>query len=199
MIRELFELARQHNLALILDETYNAFVDGAPHTLFSDPQWRDTFVHIASFGKTFALTGFRAGALIAGEHLIRQALKIQDSMAVCQPRLTQLAIQFGCEQLDQWVAGKAAMMARRSALFKSAFDHPDLPFSLTASGSFFAWVRHPWPGLDSRQAARRLVDAQLICLPGAAFGPGLDPYLRLAIGNINEEQIPGVIDRLLIV
>jgi len=198
MVRQLFELAQRHNLALILDETYNAFVEGAPHTLFSDPAWRDSFVHIASFGKTFALTGFRAGALIAGEKLIREALKIQDSMAVCQPRLTQLAVQYGCDHLDPWVAGQSAMMARRSDQFNRAFRHPELRFSLAASGSFFAWVQHPWLHLDSRQAARRLVEARLICLPGAAFGPGLDSYLRLAIGNISEEQIPAVIERLLI-
>jgi len=196
MIDALLELARAHDIALILDETYNAFVAGSPHRLFAHPHWQDNFVHIASFGKTFALTGFRAGALVAGAPLLREALKVQDSMAVCQPRLTQLAVKFGCERLDAWVAGQAAMMQARSAAFRAAFADPFLRFELCASGSFFAWVRHPWPELDSRRAARRLAEAQLISLPGAAFGPGLEGYLRLAIGNIAADSIPAAIARL---
>jgi len=199
MIDALLDLARAYDIALILDETYNAFVSGPPHRLFADKRWQENFVHIASFGKTFALTGFRAGALVAGESLLREALKVQDSMAVCQPRLTQLALQFGCERLDAWVAGQATMMQARSEAFRAAFADPRLRFELNAAGSFFAWVRHPWRELDSRQAARRLAEAQLICLPGAAFGPNLDSYLRLAIGNITADSIQAALDRLLAV
>lgn len=195
---ELYALARQHDIALVLDETYNAFLPAGtpPHGLFAEPDWQQHFIQIASFGKTFALTGYRAGALVAGPEVIRQALKIQDTMAVCQPRITQLAIGFGCEQLDAWVAANARMMQARHDRFRALFQAPGNPFRLVASGSFFAWVRHPWPQLDSRAAARRLVEqAQLLCLPGGAFGPGLEGYLRLALGNLPAAAIPAAVAR----
>ncbi len=196
-IRQLFSFCSERKIALVLDETYNAFADGVPHSLFADPKWSETFIQIASFGKTFSLTGFRAGALVAGRQVIRQALKVQDSMAVCQPRLTQLAIQYGCDRLDQWVIENAGMMRRRHDLFCQTFLQAGNRFELAASGGFFAWVRHPWPQLDSRQAARKLLDeADMISLPGAAFGPDLDSYLRLAFGNIRGEEIPEAIARL---
>lgn len=201
VIAELFDLARRHDIALLLDETYNAFLPpgAAPHALFGRPGWQEHFVHIASFGKTFALTGYRAGALVAGPAMIRQALKIQDTMAVCQPRLTQHAITFGCERLDDWVAANAAMMQRRHDGFVALFTSPGNPFELVASGAFFAWIRHPWPGLSGWEAARRLAfDANLICLPGEAFGPGMEPYLRLALGNLPFERIPAAIERFCI-
>jgi len=198
VIAELFALARRHHIALLLDETYNAFLPAGapPHTLFGQPGWQEHFIHIASFGKTFALTGYRAGALIAGAAVIHQALKIQDTMAVCQPRLTQYAIRFGCERLDDWVAVNAAMMQRRHDRFVERFTAPGNPFQLVASGAFFAWVRHPWPELSGWQAARQLaLDAELICLPGEAFGPGMEPYLRLAFGNLPDELIPAAVER----
>ncbi len=50
--------------------------------------------------------------------------------------------------------------------------------------------------MNGRQVARKFADeANLICLPGEAFGPGLEAYLRLALGNIEEEQIPEAISR----
>jgi aspartate/methionine/tyrosine aminotransferase len=195
---QLYALAKQHDIAFILDETYNAFLPAGvvPHTLFAEPDWQQHFIQIASFGKTFALTGYRAGALVAGPEVIHQALKVQDTMAVCQPRITQQAIRFGCDHLDCWVAANAAMMQQRHDRFRALFNKPDNPFQLVASGSFFAWVKHPWPQLCGRDAARRLVEeAHLLCLPGDAFGPGLTGCLRLAFGNIHENDIPAAVQR----
>ena len=196
-IDRLYDLAAGHGIALVIDETYNCFTPGgAPHRLFSRNDWGDHFIHLASFGKTLALTGYRAGMLAASAPFIRQALKIQDTMAVCQPRITQQAVRFGLDNLGNWIEEKRAMMARRHDRFRSEFDSSVSSFRIAASGAFFAWVRHPWSDLNGRQAARRLIDqAGILCLPGEVFGPGLGSYLRLAFGNIDEAAIPEAIDR----
>ncbi|MBI2354128.1 MAG: aminotransferase [Deltaproteobacteria bacterium] len=198
LLAELYELARRRNIALILDETYNEFIPagGRPHELFARPGWGGHLVHIASFGKTLALTGYRAGMLAASRQFIRHALKAQDTMAVCQPRITQHAVRFGVERLEGWVAANREQMTRRHDLFRHEFLKPGNPFHLAASGAFFAWVRHPFPGLSGRQAARRMLDeAGILCLPGEVFGPGMEGYLRLAFGNIHAEMIPEAVRR----
>lgn len=198
VIQELYYLARRRGTALVIDETYSDFIPGgpAPHDLFADPHWGDHLVQIMSFGKTYALTGYRAGCLVASEEFIGHALKAQDTMAVCQPRITQHAVMYGTRHLDDWVAENRNMMERRHDLFRSLFLRPGNPFELAASGTFFAWVRHPLKGMEGREAARRLaVEAGVISLPGEVFGPGLEPYLRLAFGNIREEEIPAAVER----
>lgn len=198
MIRELYELCARKKIALIMDETYNSFIAGGlrPHDLFEDDDWSEHFIHIASFGKTFALTGYRAGMLLAAEEFIGHALKIQDTMAVCQPRITQHAVRYGMEHLGEWVAANRSMMERRHDRFRAEFTRPGNPFHLVASGAFFAWVRHPFEGRTGREVVKRLVEeAGLLLLPGEAFGPGLEPYLRLAFGNIKEEMIPEAVRR----
>lgn len=197
-IQRLERLAARHGIALILDETYADFIpDGRrPHNLFARESWGDHFVHIMSFGKTYALTGYRAGLLAASEEFIHQALKAQDTMTVCQPRVTQLAIRYGIEHLDNWVADNRRMMERRHDLFRAAFLATGNPFRLAASGTFFAWVRHPVLGKSGREVAKRLVEeAGILTLPGEVFGPGLEPYLRLAFGNIREERISEAVRR----
>jgi len=196
LIRELYELAKRRGVALVLDETYADFIPGRPHELFTDPEWSDYFIQIVSFGKTYALTGYRAGALVASEQFIHQALKAQDSMVVCQPRITQQAIGYGMEHLDPWVWANREMMARRHDRFREEFIGSGNPFRIVASGSFFAWVRHPFSGVTGREVARRLTrEAGILCLPGEVFGPGLTDYLRLAFGNIREETIPEAVRR----
>jgi aspartate/methionine/tyrosine aminotransferase len=198
IIHELARLAARRGIALVLDETYADFIPGGgrPHELFTEPDWGDHFVQVMSLGKTYALTGYRAGLLAASAEFIHQALKAQDTMAVCQPRVTQLAIKFGVEHLDDWVADNRRMMARRHDRFRDVFTEAGNPFGLVTSGAFFAWVRHPFTGMSGREAAKRLVEeAGILTLPGEVFGAGLEPYLRLAFGNIREEEIPEAVRR----
>ena len=60
-IEEFYQQAREHNVALIVDETYRDFIDldKPPHDLFQHADWADTFIHLYSFSKVFALTGQR--------------------------------------------------------------------------------------------------------------------------------------------
>jgi len=199
IIAELYQLAARHGIALLLDETYADFIENSsrPHQLFTDPAWGEHLIQIMSFGKTYSLTGFRAGALVASKRLLHHALKAQDTMVVCQPRLTQLALRYAADNLDQWVKSNCRMMAGRHERFCAEFARPGNPFRLIASGSFFGWVQHPFSGLSGRQAAKKLIDeAGLLTLPGEVFGPGFEGYLRLALGNIGAEMIPEAVARL---
>ena len=198
IIAELYKIAKFHSIAFILDETYSEFIPdiSPPHALFSDPTWGDHFIHITSFGKTYALTGYRAGMLAASTEFIQEALKSQDTMLICQPHISQHAVAFGIEQLDEWVASNRDMMEQRHQLFIREFTREGNPFSLVASGPFFAWVRHPWHQLTSKDAVRQLInEVGLLTLPGEVFGPGMETYIRLAFGNIKEDKIPGAVNR----
>jgi hypothetical protein len=88
------------------------------------------------------------------------------------------------------------MMQRRHDRFRAEFTRSGNPFRLAASGAFFAWVRHPFLAESGRHIARRLaIEANVLCLPGEVFGPGLESYLRLAFGNITEAAIPEAVRR----
>jgi len=198
-LAEFHELAREYGIALVVDETYNAFLpeDAAPHALFNASDWRDNFVHLGSFGKTFALTGYRAGVLVASSRIIHEALKVQDSMAVCQPHATQLTVGYACDHLDAWSRKQNVGVQLRHDRFLEAFSRAGLPFELVTSGGFFAWVKHPCRTLTGAEVVRRMVDEiHVACLPGESFGPGLERFLRLAIGNLEIDAIPAAIERL---
>lgn len=195
-LRSLFLLARHHRIPLVLDETYADFVGEMPHDLFTIEDWHSTMVHIMSFGKSYAMTGYRPGLLAASPEFIRQALKIQDTMTVCQPRITQMGLKFALDRLDNWVEAKRMMMSLRHNLFVDEFQQPGNRFRLVASGSFFAWVKHPFSGRSGRDVAKKLLlEAGIMTLPGEVFGPGLEDYLRLAFGNIRENSIADAVRR----
>jgi aspartate/methionine/tyrosine aminotransferase len=198
-IAEFYDLAAEHGIALITDETYRDFIDieQLPHGLFARDDWRETLVHLYSFSKVFSLTGFRTGAVVAGQALLEQLRKVQDCTAICAPHAGQLAAVYGLQHLHDWKLEKSDELARRAVAIRNAFEHPQLEYRLVTAGAYFAYVEHPFE-LPAREVVKRLVqEQQLICLPGSYFGPEQENFIRLAYANVHESRFDEVIGRLL--
>lgn len=193
------DLCAGRGIALVLDETYKDFLDpGEPrHALFRDPAWGDTVVQLYSFSKAFSLTGYRAGSIVAGAGFVDQVAKLMDTMSICAARIAQDGALYALRHLLPWADAKRAMMAgRREALLKE-FESGNLGFELVSTGAYFAYLRHPFAGETAASVARRLAQEHgVLALPGTVFGPGQDPYLRLAFANLEAERMGEVADRL---
>jgi aspartate/methionine/tyrosine aminotransferase len=205
LLRAFYDLARQHGLALILDETYRDFHSGtgAPHDLFADPDWDGTLIHLYSFSKAYRLTGHRVGAIMASEARLAEVEKFLDTVAICPPQVGQIGALWGMRNLGDWLAGeRAEILARRDRL-RQEFDR--LPaWRLLGCGAYFAYVRHPFD-LPSDQVAQRMVErAALLVLPGTMFGPQkaqggtgqAEATLRIAFANADRAGLVQVVDRL---
>jgi aspartate/methionine/tyrosine aminotransferase len=193
-------LARERDLVLVVDETYKDFRSraGVPHDLFAYPDWREHFVSLHSFSKSYAMAGYRVGALVCGPRLMSQVRKIQDCIAICAPRISQQAALFALDELDAWRDQKVSMMAARVGALRESFAVDGLRYALVSAGAYFAWVRHPFEGCESGAVARRLArEHGVLCVPGATFGPGLDAYLRFAFANLEAEAMPALVERLI--
>ena len=199
VIAEFFHLARSRGLALIVDETYRDFLpgDSAPHDLFSAPDWRDTLVQLYSFSKVFCLTGYRVGSIIAGPGLSESIAKAIDTIAICAPRIGQLAALYGLGHLGDWRRENTLLMRGRLEAVKRALARNDLGYRLISAGAYFAYLAHPFGLRPAMEVARRLADRQnVLALPGSMFGPGQESYLRIAFANAEAAAMPDLAKRL---
>jgi aspartate/methionine/tyrosine aminotransferase len=173
-------------------------VRGRRIALFEQPQWRDTFVHLYSFSKAYALTGYRVGAVAAAPRLIAELEKLMDCLAICAPHLSQAAVAYALSELGDWKAEKVALMHARLEALRHAFADPALDYRMVSSGAFFAWVKHPFSGVPAKNVAKRLAgDHGLLVLPGSMFGPGQEDFLRIAFANADAALMPVVVQRLI--
>ena len=179
------DLAREHRLALILDETYRDFhsAPGAPHDLFADPDWDEVLIHLYSFSKAYRLTGHRVGAMVAAPARLAEAEKFLDTVAICAPQLGQRAALWGMRHLGQWLAGERDEVLSRGRAVREGFAAlAPQGWRLLGAGAYFAWVEHPF-ALPSPELARRLVaGAGVLLLPGTMFTPEGDPGGARACG-----------------
>ena len=195
------DLARAHDLALIVDETYRDFDSrsGAAHDLFTDPGWDDVLIHLYSFSKAYRLTGHRVGAIVAATDRLAQVEKFLDTVAICPSQLGQIGALWGMRNLGQWLAGERAEILHRRAAMTHGFQSLE-GWTLLGCGAYFAYAEHPF-ALPSDQLAKRLVsDAAILMLPGTMFQPSGSPdgkrQLRIAFANIDSTGITELFARL---
>ena len=200
-----YDLAKRHDLALILDETYRDFhsQDGAPHALFDDPDWDETLIQLYSFSKAYRLTGHRVGAMMASPSRLAEVEKFLDTVAICPPQIGQIGALWGMQNLGQWLAKERLEILSRRAAVKAGFATLD-SWRLLGCGAYFAYVEHPFD-LPSDIVAQRLVSAaSILVLPGTMFAPRLpeggtgqaERCLRIAFANADKDGLAEVIGRL---
>ncbi len=195
-----FDLAQAHGLALIIDETYKDFRTrtGPPHALLQRADWDSNLIQLHSFSKSYAMTGYRVGAIVAGEAFNHEVEKVLDNLVICPSHIGQLAARYGLEHLESWRRNKADLLRDRVSRLRECFACDDLHYRLASSGAYFAYVRHPFAGQAAPAVARRLAEEfSVLCLPGSVFGPGQDAYLRFAFANLSAEYIPQLVTRLI--
>jgi aspartate/methionine/tyrosine aminotransferase len=197
-IHAFYELAQRSGIALLLDETYKDFLpEGTrPHELFSDPAWRRTLVHLYSFSKVFALTGYRVGGVTAGAALISEIEKAMDCVSICPPRLGQEAALYGLKNLLPWARRNTEGLKARADLLGDGLQRSNR-WRLVSIGAYFAYVEHPFTGQRSTTVSKRLADEEnLLTIPGDMFGAGQERFVRLAFANVADDKIPTVLKRL---
>jgi aspartate/methionine/tyrosine aminotransferase len=202
-LRAFRDLASACGIALIVDETYRDFDSrtGAPHDLFTDPNWSDTLIQLYSFSKAYRLTGHRVGAMVASPQRLAEVEKFLDTVTICPNQIGQRAALWGMQNLSQWLAGERAEILDRRAAIEQGF--PKLAaqgWKLLGVGAYFAYVEHPF-AMPSDQLAQRLVTAaSVLLLPGTMFMPpeipGGDRQLRIAFANIDRAGVGQLFDRL---
>ena len=195
------DLAKRKGVALIVDETYRDFLPSdvdKPHNLFERPDWREAgLVHLYSFSKVYAMTGYRCGAMIANPELIQQVAKVMDCMAICAPSLGQHAALYGLGNLLDWRQLKRQLMDDRIKAFSAAMVGSNSGYKIRSIGAYFAYLEHPYKDQNSMSIAKMLAEERnLLCLPGSMFGEGQEHLLRFAFANMDAERMPEIAARL---
>jgi aspartate/methionine/tyrosine aminotransferase len=203
LIAAFMALARRKGIKLILDETYRDFDSrsAAPHDLFTDPDWRDTLIHLYSFSKAFRLTGHRVGAIIADPPLLSEVEKFIDSVTICPNQLGQHAALWGLRHLDDWLAGERQEILTRRAAIAHGFDGLAAQgWHMRGLGAYFAYVQHPFDASADEVAQRLVRDAGILLLPATMFVPPEDTsgahHLRIAFANLDSAGIATMVNRL---
>ena len=192
-IRAIAELAMEHDIMVLADETYENLVYSGMHfSIASIPGMMDRTITVSGLSKTAAMTGWRIGWAISTEQNIKDLNKLQGHTVSC-------CTSFAQEGAVEALTGDQAPIAKMVAEFK---ERRDLVIDLLSEiegletkvpeGAFYVFPKYS-ADISSAELAKRLLEEQHVAVtPGIAFGPHGEGFFRISYAASEADLREGI-------
>lgn len=194
---EIAMIAEEYDIFIVSDEIYSKMTYETKHYT---PTARDNAkirtVLLDGFSKYFAMTGWRLGFMVAPKKMAQRLQDFLVSAVSCTADFTQWA---GVEALTSDQSYISDMMKRfkekRDRIIKGLNTIPGFS-CLSPRGAFYAFPNIKKTGMSSQECADHLLyNSGVATLPGTAFGPYGEGYIRFSYAN-TLENIDLAIDKI---
>jgi len=196
-IKGLADIAKDRNLLVLSDEVYEKIIfDGLKHySIAAEPGMMDRTITISGFSKTFAMTGWRMGWLIAPKPIFKGINKVQQhsiTHAVSFAQYGALAALTGPQEPVNMMVKE--FQERRDLIMKLMKEIPSLHCDIP-KGAFYAFPRYD-NKMDSEEFALYLMDkAEVAVTGGESFGSAGAKHIRISYAT-NKKNIQDGMERL---
>jgi len=176
-------VARDYDLYVISDEIYERITwEGRHHTCIATrPGMEGRSITLMGLTKTASMGGWRIGFVYAPPPIVEAMVTLQQHLTTCVGSFTQegAAVAFGEEPREE-LRGIWTEWEDRCRFMTGEMDRiPGLSCTMP-EGGFYAWVDIRETGFGSVDLAERLLrDHHVAVVPGSAFGPGGEGFLRI--------------------
>lgn len=190
---------RRHGIWLLGDDVYERLVHNPARTsapsLLARAEPGDRVISVNSFSKSWSMTGWRIGWIVAPEAVVTDLTKVIEYNTSCILEPIQRAATVALQQGEDEVARARGHLRHTRQVLVGGLTA--LPGTIVpdAGGAMYVFFRIEGQS-DSIALAKRLVaEAGLGLAPGAAFGPEGEGWLRWCHAVAEPRLVEGI-DRL---
>ncbi|MCI0745054.1 MAG: pyridoxal phosphate-dependent aminotransferase [Verrucomicrobia subdivision 3 bacterium] len=181
------------------DEAYENFLySGAMHfSPGSIPGSEPHTISLFSLSKAYGFASWRIGYMVIPQHLLDSVKKIQDTILICAPVISQYAALGALESGSGYCRDKLRQIAEvRDIVLRQLNKIQDICTVPRADGAFYFLLRLQ-RAADPVELTERLIrEHKIAVIPGTAFGLQQGCYLRVAYGALQKETAAEGIGRL---
>jgi aspartate aminotransferase len=190
-LREILELAAEHDLWVVSDECYDAIAFDGTFASVAALGRPERVISCYSFSKTYAMTGWRVGYLVVPAEPVSPLGLLQQALLSCVNAPAQMAALAALTGPQDVVARmRDAYRQRRDALV-TLLDRLGVPCR-RPSGAFYAWVEVAGRAPSARRFALELLRRERVAVaPGTAFGPAGEGWVRLSLAADTDALLEG--------
>lgn len=196
---QLNRLCAQQGVFHIHDEAYEYFLyDDAEHfSPGSIPGAEDHTISLYSLSKAYGFASWRVGYMRIPIHLHDAVAKIQDTIVICPPIISQFAATAALDTgVDYCRHHLEAIAKRRSTVLTELTELKPMVQVPKTLGAFYVLARVETT-LNSLEIVSRLIrEHRVAAVPGTAFGLGEGCYLRIAYAAPNDATLSEAMRRL---
>jgi aspartate/methionine/tyrosine aminotransferase len=197
-LREVNTICREREIYHISDEAYEYFTYGrAKH--FSPASIAGSKRHtisLFSLSKAYGFASWRIGYMVIPEHLFEAVNKIQDTVLICPPVISQFAAVGAMQEGRSYCLEKLKQLEEVRRLVIDELgklgDYCKVP---PADGAFYFLIKLDTEITPLKLVERLVREHKVAAIPGNAFGMEKGCYLRLAYGALQKETVAEGIGR----
>ncbi len=179
-LKKIADLAVKHDLVVLSDEIYSELTyDEVPHhSIAALPGMKERTVFLHGFSKAFAMTGWRIGYACGPADIIEAMMKIHQYSILCAPVMAQEAALEALERGQRSMERMREEYRLRRNLIVTSLNEAGIPCHLP-KGAFYVFPDIRSTGMTSRDFALQLLEEKKVAVvPGTAFGPSGEGYVR---------------------
>jgi len=204
-LKEIANLAEQHNLVVISDEVYENFVyDGASHqSLAAISGMKGRTITINAFSKTYAMTGWRLGYAVAPANIVAEMAKLNLYANTCANSIAQVAGIAALRGPQDCVREMAEEYGRRRKFVLERIRKIPQISCTEPRGAFYVFPNIRRLGMNSLDCCMHILEkGKVSTVPGSSFGQQGEGYLRISyatsMANLKEgfDRLETVVDEL---
>lgn len=197
-LRQVNQICRDAGIYHISDEAYEYFVyDGATHfSPASIPGSEAHTISLYSLSKAYGFAGWRIGWMVIPEHLLTAVKKIQDTILICPPVISQHAALGAMEAGRAYCESHLGDLRRGRRLVLYAMRTLGARVTVPRADGAFYFLVQVHSDLPAMTIVERLIrEFGVGVLPGDTFGAA-GCALRIAYGALKPKSAALMIDRL---
>ncbi len=176
------KLAIENDLLVVTDECYDSFVfEGKHKSIATLPGMKERTIVVNSSSKTFSMTGWRIGYILANEDFIREMNRSHSQTSVCATSFAQAGAIEAYKNVYKEVGIMIDEFRSRRNYVANCLNKMDNISFIYPKGAFYIFINIGKLGMDGIKFSERLLKEKGIALsPGISFGSDWMDYIRLA-------------------
>jgi aspartate/methionine/tyrosine aminotransferase len=190
-LEALADLAEKHDLWLVSDECYDELVFEGEHVSLARLADPARTVVVFSFSKTYAMTGWRLGYLLAPPAAAGALARAQVPGYASASSVVQKAGEAALTGPQRQVHEMRQAYRRRRDEAVALLDAADVGY-VRPSGAFYLMVDVSRGGTSAEVARRLLEEENVAVVPGDAFGPGGEGMVRVVLAAADADIAEGL-------
>jgi aspartate/methionine/tyrosine aminotransferase len=147
-------------------------------------------ISLYSLSKAYGMASWRIGYMVIPERLWDAVNKIQDTLLICPPAVSQHAALAALAVGRSYTSAHLSELDGLRRLILERLEEPDVPCDVPpAAGAFYYLVR-VHSALDPLTLTERLIRRhQVAVIPGSAFGDTAGCSIRISYGALRPESV----------
>jgi len=185
ILAEIAKIAQHNGIFILSDEPYEDIVfEGKHFSIGSFDGMKELCISVFSLSKSFAMTGWRIGYVVANSTIIDEMEKLMEHMASGVTAVSQRAAIAALKGPQDLTLEMVEKYKKRREIVYQAINDMDNISCVLPEATFYAFPNITGIGMTSWDFAKYLINKQRVgVIPGSVFGSEGEGHIRISFAT----------------